>query len=240
MLGPRIKEHMMKLVSLNNVGVGYHSTSVLKKIDFDIHSGDYLGIIGPNGSGKTTLLRTILGLISPQVGERKVSANVRFGYVKQRQYLDPLFPFTVNEVVLMGRLPLQGLLGRVSVLDTDKVEEILNLMGLASLAGQAYRNLSEGQKQRVLIARALVSQPQILLLDEPTNDLDLEGETQIMRLLDNINQQLGIAIVLVTHYLPLVLNHARKIALLQPQGSLVILNPYQLSNGERMAESFNT
>lgn len=199
------------IIRFDRVTLGYGRRAILDRITFPIENGDFMGIIGPNGSGKTTVLRAILGSLRPQSGTVDVTTGIRFGYVIQRQSLDPIFPLTVGEVVEMGRYPLLGLTRRISRRDRDVIDHALEMTELADMQGAPYRDLSGGQKQRALIARALASEPDILLLDEPTNDLDVSGETRIMDLIHDIHHREGITVVIVSHLLHVVLNHVDRL-----------------------------
>lgn len=198
--------------------LGYGRKTVLDDLDFAIYSGEFLGIVGPNGAGKTTLLRAILGTLRPKKGKivksNPAKCRLRYGYVPQREFVNELFPLTVQDIVAMGRYPLVGLLRRFSRHDWDAVRSCLRDVGIEDLARAQYRSLSGGQKQRVLIARALATEPHILILDEPTNGMDLASEHAIMELVADLHQQGNRTVVMVTHVLNLVANYVERIALL--------------------------
>jgi ABC-type Mn2+/Zn2+ transport system ATPase subunit len=202
------------IVQFHEVTLGYGRNVVLEALSFEIRRGDFLGIIGPNGAGKTTLLRAILGLIRPMTGRVSKTENLRYGYVMQRQNLDTLFPFTVGDIVRMGRLGHKQAWQRTNPEDAALVEGALTVAGIVDLRDHLYRELSGGQRQRALIARALAAQPDVLLLDEPTNDMDAKGENQIMGLIQNIQRNMEVTIVLVSHLLHVVLNYVEKLMLL--------------------------
>jgi ABC-type Mn2+/Zn2+ transport system ATPase subunit len=199
------------IIRFDGVTLGYGGGAVLDGITFPIGRGDFMGIIGPNGSGKTTVLRAILGGLRPQSGTVSVSSGIRFGYVIQRQSLDPIFPLSVGEVVEMGRYPLLGLTRKISGRDREAIDHALEMTGLAEMRDASYRDLSGGLMQRALLARALASEPDVLLLDEPTNDLDVSGETKIMDLIHDIHHREGITVVIVSHLLHVVLNHVDRL-----------------------------
>jgi len=208
-----IKTENSPLVSFKDVSLGYGKKSVLKSLNFDILSNDFLGIIGPNGSGKTTLLKGILGLIKPLTGTITFRAShIKFGYVVQRQFVDDVFPLTGREIVSMGRYRNIKLGGRLSKVDWEHVNHALEIAGVDSIAHQTYRSLSGGQKQRVLIARALASEANILILDEPTNDMDIKGETQIMELIKKIHSEQNVTVVIVSHLLHNIINYVKRLA----------------------------
>ncbi len=201
------------LINFKGVYLGYGKKCILEDLNFDIHSNDFLGIIGPNGSGKTTLLRGILGLMKPVSGTiTSKTDHIKFGYVIQRQFVDEVFPLTAREIVSMGRYRNIKLGRRLSKEDWEYVNHALEIAGINSIAQQTYRSLSGGQKQRVLIARALASEADILILDEPTNDMDIKGETQIMELIKKIHSERNVTVVIVSHLLHNIINYVKRLA----------------------------
>jgi zinc transport system ATP-binding protein len=173
---------------------------VVEEVDLAIHPREYLALIGPNGGGKTTLVKLILGLLKPWSGEvrfRYPGGRPRLGYVPQYSTFDPNFPLRVGEAVLMGRLGNRGLLRPYGGGDRAAVAATLERLGLAALARTQLAELSGGQLQRVLIARALVCEPQILFLDEPTASIDAESRQVLREILLELNRT--IPIVVVTH-----------------------------------------
>jgi len=208
---------MQPLIEFKNAALGYGRNAVLKDISFSIEAGDYFGLVGPNGSGKTTILRAILGTIHPLAGEVRVHAPsarpIRFGYVPQRDTVDYVLPYTVGEVVLMGRYHQIGLMRLPSQKDREIVRETLNHVDISDLHDRPLKELSGGQKQRVLIARALASEPDILVLDEPTNGMDLSSRISILQLIHSLYQIDRLTIVMVSHLLDDVANYVRRIAI---------------------------
>lgn len=207
------------MISFKDVTLGYGKEAVMKCLNFEIYSGDFLGIIGPNGAGKTTLLKAILGLIKPIFGTISYHLpNISFGYVIQRQFVDDVFPLTAKEIVAMGRYGAVGPGRRLSKEDWEHVEDALEQVGMSDFSSQSYRSLSGGQKQRVLIGRALASMANILILDEPTNDMDIKGETQIMELINKIHIERHTTIVIVSHILHNIINYVSKLAFINRSG----------------------
>ena len=201
------------MITFTDVSLAYGKKIILKNLNFDILSNDFLGIIGPNGSGKTTLLKGILGLIRPGSGTiTSRDSDMKFGYVVQRQFVDEVFPLTAREIVSMGRYRNIRLGRGLRKEDWDYVNHALEIAGVSSIAHQTYRSLSGGQKQRVLIARALASEANILILDEPTNDLDIKGETQIMELIKKIHEERSVTVVIVSHLLHNIINYVKRLA----------------------------
>ena len=201
----------MSLISFAGATLGYPGHVVLPRIDLAVEPGDFLAILGPNGSGKTTILRAILGILRPLQGT--VVAPKRCGYSPQRRALDSIFPFTVEEVVGMGLVSELGPFRRPGPRERSRVHRALTACGVRHLADRAFRDLSGGQQQRTLVARALVTDPEVLILDEPTNDLDLTGEHEIMELVASLNQG-GRTVVMVSHLLNVVAHYATRVAIL--------------------------
>ncbi len=193
-------------VAFEGASVGYGRTAVLTDVTFRVETGQFFAIVGPNGSGKTTLLRTLLGVIPPLSG--RVVPNGRMGYAPQRQALDDLFPFTSREVVAHGLINERSLDSNAAA---ARLEDVLDRCGVAERSEYAFRDLSGGQKQRVLIARALVTRPDTLVLDEPTNDLDVRGEHDVMKLVEELHHR-GTTVIMVSHQLHVVARFAGHIA----------------------------
>ena len=195
------------LLTLQDVSLGYDNRAVLEHLSFTVECGECLALVGPNGAGKTTLLRGILGLIPILAGQiaygfdRSTSPP---GYVPQRDTLDPIFPLTVFEVVLMGTYGRLALLRPVGRQQRQLATHCLEQVGLADLAERPFWVLSGGQKQRVLMARALAVEPHLLVLDEPTAGIDPGAATAIMDLIAQLNHDQGLTVVLVSHHLRLV------------------------------------
>lgn len=194
---------MKKAVIVQDLTFCYKDVPVLKSVNFDIETGEFIGIIGPNGGGKSTLLKLLMGLLTPDTGiirlfEKSPKESLdSIGYVPQHPRFDRSFPISVLELALMGRLKWLPWWGSYSKNDIEKAKEALREVGIENLSTRALGTLSGGQMQRALIARALASKPKILLLDEPTASVDKEAETQIFSLLKNLSKE--ITIVLVTH-----------------------------------------
>jgi ABC-type Mn2+/Zn2+ transport system ATPase subunit len=222
------------LVSFRDATLGYGRRPVLRGVSLDLCEGDFLGVVGPNGSGKSTLVKSMLGLLRPLEGELTVSAGTcalsprnssegpgtrrqgrtRFGYVPQRDTLDPIFPLQVREIVAMGRYGRVGLIRRLGRTDREAVERALERVGIADLARRGYGELSGGQRQRTLIARALAAEPEMLVLDEPTNGMDLSSEHALLELIRDLHERSGLTVLLVTHLLSNVANYADRIAII--------------------------
>jgi len=216
-----MKSSDQALVQFDTVTLGYRRHIIAKEISFSIEEGDFVGIVGPNGSGKTTIVRAILGILQAQRGEilvrGRLSERLRIGYVPQRDSIDPIMPFTVMDVVIMGRYGRLGMVRRPTSKDRAVAVEALKHVDLLDQASASYRDLSGGQKQRALIARALAAEPDMLILDEPTNGMDLASRTAIMDLIKHFHAEHGMTVLMVSHLLSDVANYVKKIMLVEPQ-----------------------
>jgi len=191
------------VVSIENIYFAYDSQIVLDNVSLQIKPHDFVCVVGPNGGGKTTLLKLILGLLEPKqgsvlvLGERPERVCRQVGYVPQHSHVDPQFPASVLDVVMMGRLGKSRHIGPFRRRDRAGAKEALSWMGLEHLRSRSFSTLSGGQRQRVLIARALASEPKLLLLDEPTSNLDVAAETELHEYLDKLSRD--ITVIIVTH-----------------------------------------
>lgn len=187
------------VLELSDVALGYGGEAVLSGVHLRVRAGESIAILGPNGAGKTTLLRGLVGLLSPLHGEIMGSTS-RFGVVPQRERLDPIFPITTRELVLQGAIRrLQGWRRGYSRADRGRADELLAELGLAAQASLPFNHLSGGQRQRALVARALLSDPEVLLLDEPTSGVDRQSTEVILAHVGRAAKEHGVACLLVTH-----------------------------------------
>lgn len=199
------------VLQVRGLTFGYGRELVLEGVDLDIHARDFLAVIGPNGGGKTTLIKAILGLLRPWSGE-VISRIPRghMGYVPQFSTFDRSFPLRVRDVVLMGKLGRRGLLRRYTREDREGVERVLERLKLLDVARAHVAEVSGGQLQRVLIARALAGDPGILFLDEPTASIDAESREVLRGILEELNQR--IPVVVVTHDVTSISSMVQQIA----------------------------
>jgi zinc transport system ATP-binding protein len=202
------------------LGLGYGRHVLFSDLSFELARGEVLGIVGPNGSGKSTLLRVMLGLLDPLQGAVTRAPGLTISYVPQRDHIDASLPVTVLEVVLMGLTARGGALRRVGAAERQAAWEALGRLGDQPLALRLFRDLSRGQQQRVLLARALAAAPDLLVLDEPTAGMDIAGEHAMVDFLRDVNRRQRMTIVIVTHLLPIVLNLATSIMLVGKRGIL--------------------
>jgi zinc transport system ATP-binding protein len=204
------------VIEFDDVSFSYNGTPVLEHISLAVQEHDFLSIVGPNGGGKTTILRLILGLVTPSKGRVSVfgmtpeKARGRIGYMPQTTSLDRLFPVSVLDVVLMGRLGAGARYGIYTRPDYRAAREALEKVGLGDAGERSFAELSGGQYQRVLIARALASNPDLLLLDEPTANVDIAVETGFYQFLRTLSERM--TIMLVTHDLGFVSKYVKNVA----------------------------
>ncbi|MEJ2642678.1 MAG: ABC transporter ATP-binding protein [Desulfosarcinaceae bacterium] len=218
----------MKLC-VDGIAFSYNSHPVLAEVSFTLRQGEILGVLGINGAGKSTLLQCLNRLLAPRRGRvlvdeedlatlsRRAVAR-RMGYVPQRH---PQSNLTVFEAVLLGRRP--HLQWRMGTGDYDQVEALLTRLGLAPLAMRPVRQLSGGELQKVVIARALAQEPAVLLMDEPTSNLDLKNQLEVMALVAEVAAERGLAVVVAIHDLNLALRFAHHLLFLK-EGRVHALN----------------
>jgi ABC-type Mn2+/Zn2+ transport system ATPase subunit len=203
------------MIHFENLDLGYGKRIVLKNVNGQIKPGSFIGIVGPNGSGKTTLLRTILGWVKPLSGTLRTHKKLRYGYVPQRNMIDPLYPLTAFDVVLMGLYGSSSVFKKMSEADRHAASEALHQVGLSQKSDSLFHELSGGQQQRTLLARALISRPDILILDEPTNGMDIVSESSVMETIKDIHEKTGMTIIIVTHLLHVVAHYASELGLIK-------------------------
>ncbi|WP_017194844.1 metal ABC transporter ATP-binding protein [Actinomyces massiliensis] len=208
------------VVVLDDAAFAYNSRTVLTGVTGTVVGGEALALIGPNGSGKTTLLRGLLGMVRVAAGSLRVNGAApgraprgSIGYVPQVADLDPSFPVTVLDVVLMGTYSRLGLMRRPGRRERRRCREALDAVGLSELASRRFGTLSGGQRQRVLVARCIAAEPRLILLDEPFNGLDQPNRDALLDIIARLKDR-GIGVVVSTHDLVLARQTCEKAALL--------------------------
>lgn len=211
-----MERHENILVRMENVEVGYEEKTVLSQVNLTIYEKDFLGIIGPNGGGKTTLIKSIMGLKEIQGGQICFFKNgtktnhIGIGYLPQYNRIDKSFPISVEEVVLSGLDAPHNFWKKYTKAQLQQAAATMEKMGLEGMEKRTIGTLSGGQMQRTLLARAVVSQPDLLILDEPDTYIDKKFEAQLYELLTDINKES--AIILVSHDIGSVIQNVRSIA----------------------------
>lgn len=208
---------MQSQIKIRELSAGYNGKIIIENINIDINKNDFVGIIGPNGGGKTTFLKVILGFLKPMKGsiiiKNSSPKEMRkiIGYVAQTNEYDRKFPITVYDIVLMARLKYKSIYNQFyNKKDKEIVLEKMVDLDIKHLAHKHISTLSGGERKRVYIARALVTNPEILLLDEPTSDIDKKIEKEFYDLLKKINK--NITILLVSHDIGIVSSYVKSIA----------------------------
>ncbi len=238
----------MSMLDIKKLSVSYGERQVLYSLSFQLAAGSILAVIGPNGSGKTTLIRTISGLLPAQSGQilvkgrdlTRLSPSERarlIAVVPQARSLPPAF--SAWETVLLGRTPHLNWLGQVSKVDEDAARQAMQRTETLDLAERRVGELSGGEQQRLLLARALAQAAPILLMDEPTAHLDLQHQLHQLEQVRQLARQDGLAVLVVLHDLNLVARYADRVALLV-KGELAALGDiHDVLNGELLSKAYH-
>ncbi len=205
----------MKALSVENLCVKLNNHHIIENITFSIDEGSIVAIIGPNGAGKTTLVKAILGLI-PCIGSISVfgipvtgkNHSVNIGYVPQRLEFDRTFPLTVSELLGFTIPPMFSLPFIKKFRGKAYIDSLLETVGAQDLTGRVIGNLSGGELQRVMIAKAIVNDPKILFLDEPASGVDIEGQERFYDLIKRLRKEKGLTVLLISHDLNIVYRFA--------------------------------
>lgn len=206
---------MKKLVEVKDITAGYNGLIALNHVNLSINSNDFIGVIGPNGGGKTTLLKVILGLVKPFEGRIEYNlsdgeSRINIGYLPQQFSADKRFPISVEQVVLSGLLKRGNITRSYAGKEKDEVTEVLKKMGITGLRCKSFGELSGGETQRTLLARAIISSPKLLLLDEPNTYVDQVFESELFNILEELNHKM--AIVAVSHDAGMISSYVKTIA----------------------------
>ncbi len=204
------------LIELLNVSTGYESTNVLENVNLKIFPNDFIGVIGPNGGGKTTLVKVILGSLKPRGG--KISfydRKIKIGYLPQYHNFDSSFPISVEETILMGLMNQWTPFFQRKNIIQQKLLQTLERLNISHLRNKYIGELSGGEMQKVFLARAVISEPELLLLDEPDTYIDNRFENELYEILKEINKTT--AIVLVSHDAGIISSYVKSIACVNKQ-----------------------
>ena len=237
----------MKL-NINGISFYYDSVQALERVTFEMNEGEVLGVIGPNGSGKTTLLKCINKVLKPKTGSilidkanileldrKEIAKNI--GVVPQNFTIH--FPFTVFDIVLMGRTPHLGRLDMETSKDIKITKNAMEITNTQHLADRLIDEVSGGEKQRVIIARALTQEPKILLLDEPTLHLDINHQLEILELIKKLARKNKLIVVLVSHDLNLVHRYCDRLMLLNSGKIYSIGKPQDVLTKDNIKDVYN-
>lgn len=221
------------IIDLKNISTIYEGEKipVIKDINIQVKSGEFISIIGPNGAGKTTLLETINGILDYKQGtglvlEKKIHKNKiwirkQTGYVIQNFEMDPRAPFLCKDIVMSGRTGKIGLFRFTSKKDWEKVWQSMSMVGMIDFAKRPIGKLSGGEFQKILLARVIAQEPKILLLDEPLSNLDLSSRKQMEILLNRIHEKQGITILMISHDLSSIPSNCNRVIVLD-RGQIIM------------------
>lgn len=230
-----------------NLSYGYNDNDVFKDLSFVVPKGCFFIIIGPNGSGKTTLMKVLSGVEKPDRGRLKLLGKAIDRYPRRSlaqtvamapQMTAVDFPFTVQEIVLMGRSPYKGLLGFDDETDLQIAQQAMIFTGVEHLARRKLGQLSGGEQQRVLIARAICQEPEIILLDEPTASLDLAHQIRVMDLMEQLQKEKGVTVIMVSHDINLACMYAQSLLLIKNGQIVSTGSPDQVLNYETLEQAY--
>ncbi len=208
---------MDRILYTEKLDAGYSGHAVVSNVNIDLHAGEILALIGPNGSGKSTILKTLCGQL-PQVSGHVFLKGKELSHIKEAELsrtmsllmtgkVDPEL-MTCMDVISIGRYPYTGLMGRLSAHDREVIGEAMRMANVEDLGGRYFDQISDGQKQRVLLARAICQEPEILIMDEPTSFLDIKHKLELLQILLKLVKEKNVAVIVSLHEIEL----AEKIA----------------------------
>lgn len=229
---------------LENLAVGYHRSPLIRDIHLAVRPGEILSLIGPNGAGKSTILKSITGQLRPMDGvvylNGRDKSRMSGGEIAKELSMVMTNPLktelmTCRDVVATGRYPYTGIMGILGKEDWDKVEEALAYVHAQDVAGKDFREISDGQKQRIMLARALCQEPQVLVLDEPTSYLDVRYKLEILATIRSIVKQKKLAVIMSLHELDLVRKVSDYIACVRDGAIERVGTPEEIFRGDFIA-----
>ena len=236
------------VLAATNLDVGYERRAVIRGININALRGQVICLIGPNGSGKSTALRTLCGMLAPINGTVFVDGRdirktkpvdlARFMAVVLTERLSVPIT-TAYEIAAMGRVPYTGFFGRLSEEDRRVVSESMGTVGASALAEREYMSLSDGEKQKVLIARALAQQPQLIILDEPTSHLDVRHKVEVMGILNKLARERGLTVILALHDVDIALKCCQFVMLVKDGAVIAQGKPEDVIGGETISRLYD-
>ncbi|MBT3855020.1 MAG: metal ABC transporter ATP-binding protein [Thiotrichales bacterium] len=188
------------LITLNNISLSHNGKNVLDDVSFKLHKGEFVTLIGPNGAGKSSLIKILLGVIKQDSGDITYTNNIRLGYTPQTFSANPFIPISVKDFLTLNQK-----------LDSEFMLQTFELTGIKELLKLPLKNLSGGELQKVLLTRALLNKPNVLILDEPAQNLDIDGQMQLYKLIQDIHQQQNCAVLMVSHDLHRVMKESTQV-----------------------------
>ena len=188
------------LITLNNISLSHNGKNVLDDVSFKLHEGEFITLIGPNGAGKSSLIKVLLGVIKQDSGDITYTDNIRLGYTPQTFSANPFIQISVKDFLTLNQK-----------LDSEFMLKTFELTGIKDLLKSPLKNLSGGELQKVLLTRALLNKPNVLILDEPAQNLDVDGQMQLYKLIQDIHQQQNCAVLMVSHDLHRVMKESTQV-----------------------------
>ena len=188
------------LITADNISLNHQGKNILDSVSFKLHQGEFITLIGPNGAGKSSLIKILLGLIHQDSGKVKYSKNIRLGYTPQTFSPNPFIPISVIDFLSLNQK-----------VEAALTNEIIEITGIAGLLDSPLKKLSGGELQKVLLARALLNKPNVLILDEPAQNLDIDGQMQLYKLIQDIHQKNNCAVLMVSHDLHRVMKESTQV-----------------------------
>ena len=188
------------LITLNNITLSHNGKNVLDDVSFKLHQGEFVTLIGPNGAGKSSLIKILLGVIKQDSGSVAYQEDIRLGYTPQTFTANPFIPISVKDFLTLNQK-----------LDSVFMQQTFDLTGINDLLQLPLKNLSGGELQKVLLSRALLNKPNVLILDEPAQNLDVDGQMQLYKLIQDIHQQQNCAVLMVSHDLHRVMKESTQV-----------------------------
>ena len=188
------------LITLNNISLSHNGKNILDDVSFKLHPGEFITLIGPNGAGKSSLIKILLGVIKQDTGEIIHSGDLKLGYTPQSFTANPYIPISVIDFLTLNQK-----------LDHDFTSQTCELTGIKDLLEMPLKNLSGGELQKILLTRALLNKPNVLILDEPAQNLDVDGQMQLYKLIQDIHQKQNCAVLMVSHDLHRVMKESTQV-----------------------------
>ena len=235
-------------IEVRGLKYSYNRYMVLDGVDLDVREGEILGILGPNGCGKTTLLKNLNKNLTPAGGcvmldgtdlDTMVKRDIAKSVAVVPQTNEIRFSFSVREIVAMGRMPFQSMMGGETREDARIVDDAIEKVGLSAMKDRHINTMSGGERQRVMIARALAQTPKILLMDEPTLHLDINTQFEALDLVHDLSRESDLTVVIVSHDLPMVARYCDKIAMIHDHKVMCCGTPEEVLTPDNMRTVFN-
>lgn len=205
---------MSALIKAEHISQTFAQNEVLHDVSLEVHAGEIVTLIGPNGAGKSTLLKILLKLFKPTSGTVEQQPNLKIGFMPQKIQIDPTLPMTVKHFLELGLskpIPLWKRLVNLGANDTTAHSQFIEELNISQLLEQPIQNVSGGEMQRILLARALMREPELLVLDEPVQGVDLQGQTELYHYINTLRERHNLGILMVSHDLHIVMKNTNRV-----------------------------